>query len=165
MNKKRKAAALVLSCVLIVAMITLGMATLSRSIGENIVTQRHMESMQAFCAAEAGANRALYELRTNFNWNGINNVSVGTDSSYTVSVAVDGNNRVATVQGFSGQPSINRNIDFSLKSILKENGSHPVFIAFSLVHTSSISLAVTEITGNVTGMNLKLYKQDIIKQK
>jgi len=59
--------ALILSFILIAVLTVLGAASLSRSISESRIARRYSESTQALWLAEAGINRALNELRDNYN--------------------------------------------------------------------------------------------------
>lgn len=70
MNKK--GIALILGFMVITILTILSVAILSRSISESRIVQRHVESIQAFWLAEAGVNRALDELRSNYAASGTN---------------------------------------------------------------------------------------------
>ena len=65
MNKS--GVALVLGFMVIAVLTILSIAIISRSISESRIVQRYVESTQAFWLAEAGVNRALYELKKNPN--------------------------------------------------------------------------------------------------
>jgi len=101
----RKAAALILTCILIVVLVVLGAATLSRSITENRLAQNNLEIIQAFWLAEAGLNQALDSLRGNFNiaagtgvWSGSLSLVEG---EYSVDLgAISGQERTVTAHGF-----------------------------------------------------------------
>jgi len=64
MNKR--GIALIVAFMVIVVLTILGTAIVSRSISERFVVQRYAESTQAFWLAEAGVNRALKELKSNY---------------------------------------------------------------------------------------------------
>ncbi len=65
MNKK--AIALAVTLVIMAVLLTLGAVIFSRSINEKNLARRSLLSTQAFWLAEAGLNRALAELRNDFN--------------------------------------------------------------------------------------------------
>lgn len=61
----RKGIALILSLLVITVLLILSTAILSKTIAEQRLTERYVRSTEAFWLAEAGVNRALYELRQN----------------------------------------------------------------------------------------------------
>ncbi|HEC69815.1 MAG TPA: hypothetical protein ENI31_06000 [Candidatus Omnitrophica bacterium] len=67
---RKKAYSLVLVTVIILILLTLSSVSLFQSISEKNLTQRYKDSLQAFWIAEAGVNKALQELRNDFNWTG-----------------------------------------------------------------------------------------------
>jgi len=103
MNKR--GIVLILSCILIVVLIILGAAILSRSIAENRLAQNNLEITQAFWLAEAGLSQALDNLRGNFN------IAAGTDiwsgslsliqGEYSVDLGpISNQQRTVTAHGF-----------------------------------------------------------------
>ena len=129
-----------LSCIVTVVLVILGTATLARSIGENVVAQNNLGAVQAFWAAEAGANRALYELRSNFVQSGTDLFSGAVGSSgavYTVDVAANGTTRVATAEGTSPaflSASVQRRIEVVISQAEPPNFyDHAVYTAGDLV--------------------------------
>ena len=102
MNKK--GSILVLSIFVIAILMILGIALLSQSITEHNLAKRYLNSTNAFWAAEAGINRALEELRSNYSQCGANLWSgalSSVDSGYEVDVACVGQDRNLTVRGFA----------------------------------------------------------------
>lgn len=96
----KKGIALILAFISIIVLTILSIAILSRSISENYNTRRYSDMTQAFWLAEAGVNRALEELRTNFSQSGNNLWSQSlTPGEYTIDVAIDGQNRIVTSHG------------------------------------------------------------------
>jgi len=67
---RKKASSLVLVTVIILILLILSSASLFQSISEKNLAQRYKNSLQAFWIAEAGVNKALQELRNDFNWTG-----------------------------------------------------------------------------------------------
>ena len=71
MNKK--AFALIFSLIVVVILAILGTATISRSISESRMAQRQLESAQAFWAAEAGIQKALWVVSDSSRYGMIDN--------------------------------------------------------------------------------------------
>jgi hypothetical protein len=98
MNKK--GIVLILSFGVIAVMLLLAGAAASRSIYETKMAQRHFESVQAFWLAEAGVNRALKELRNNYELLGIPATNLGSGGySVVINNPQDGT-RVVSAAGY-----------------------------------------------------------------
>jgi Tfp pilus assembly protein PilX len=63
----RRGIVLIVSFMVVVALAILGSVIMSRSVSERFIAQRYAESMKAFWLAEAGVNRALNELKADYN--------------------------------------------------------------------------------------------------
>jgi len=117
----RRGIALVLSLIVIVVLSIFGVAIISRSVSESRLTQRYMESTQAFWLAEAGINRALNELRSDYSTTGSNlwptNLGAGR---YYANVTADGQDRVVDGIGVipaSGTPSATRSVRATMSKV------------------------------------------------
>lgn len=101
MNKtiNNKGVALILIFTIIVVLAVIGSAIVSRSISEARFAQRYVESTQAFWLAEAGINRALYELRNNYNLSSISQTAIG-QGGYQVTISQSGNDRIVSSTGY-----------------------------------------------------------------
>ncbi len=114
MNSK-KSIALVFSLIVIVVLASLSMSMLYRSISENRMAKKYEESAKAFWLAEAGANRALEELRDSYSTTGnclwLTNLG---DGQYCADVSTNGQERVITAHGFipsQNAPRIQRRVN------------------------------------------------------
>jgi hypothetical protein len=65
---KRKAVALIITCVMTMCLCILGIGFVMRSMMEQKSAGRYGESVRSFWAAEAGATLAYYNLRNNASW-------------------------------------------------------------------------------------------------
>ena len=95
MNKK--ASALILVIFVVVVLITLSVATLSRTISEHNISQKNFDSAIAFWSAEAGLNKALKELLSDYSQCGTSVFSANlssVDASYSVDINCSGQKRV-----------------------------------------------------------------------
>ncbi|MCK5289287.1 MAG: hypothetical protein KAJ79_09495, partial [Candidatus Omnitrophica bacterium] len=70
MNKK--SSILVVVIIVAVVLTILGTALLHKSITENNLAQKYLNSTRAFWLAEAGINEALFEIRKGNNSGGVN---------------------------------------------------------------------------------------------
>jgi len=120
MNKR--GVALIIGFMVIIVLAILGAAILSRGISERNITQRYKESIEAFWLAEAGVNRALNELRNNFDQAGTGlwaaNLGSGSYSVDVENIIIDGNtNKKITVHGRvpATSPRIERNIEAMMR--------------------------------------------------
>jgi len=99
----RKASVLILTIFSVVILLILGTALIARSISENNMAKRNLDSNHAFWAAEAGVSQALKGLRASYNQCGID-VFTGTlssvDAGYSVDVDCSGQDRIISSTGF-----------------------------------------------------------------
>ncbi|UCC95311.1 MAG: hypothetical protein JSW40_00760 [Candidatus Omnitrophota bacterium] len=106
MKGPRKAIALIFGFMVIVVLLLLSMAVLTRSVSENRLASRNYENAQTFWLAEAGMNRALDELRADFtitaaSINGGNPVGFGEGDYRVASIeTIDLNTKRVTVSGY-----------------------------------------------------------------
>ena len=118
MNKK--GSMLILTIFVVVILLILGAALIARSISEHNLAKKYLESTHAFWAAEAGANRALKELRSNYNQSGTGLwLSSMGEGEYSVDVVIEGQNRRVTAHGFIPSMSgarTQRSIEVLIKS-------------------------------------------------
>lgn len=102
----RRGVVLIICYMVIVVLIILGAAFLTRSVSERSITSKYFDSIQAFWLAEAGVNQALFKLRTEgYNvlsainkWSG----SLGSAGEYSVDLGEtsgDGSRKI-TAHGF-----------------------------------------------------------------
>jgi len=101
---RHEASALILACIFIVVLVLLGQGLLGGSINENRITQKYIDSVESFWVAEAGLNRALVELRDDFDQSG-SDLFNGTVSqgNYTVDVTNSGTTqKIITVSATYG---------------------------------------------------------------
>jgi type II secretory pathway pseudopilin PulG len=121
----RKGVALILACIVVVVMIILGGATLSRSVSENTIAQNNLEAAQAFWAAEAGIQRTLYSINTDdwtgWNWDPDNpatrtiNQNIGGNAFQVTATDVGTNEPKATSSGTMGAVARNIGVEFKTK--------------------------------------------------
>lgn len=86
--KNKKGAMLVISYLVILILLLLGAMFFARSIGESRTAERQKRAVQAFSIAEGGLERALYDLRQDFendsdpSWadGEINGIACGPDT-------------------------------------------------------------------------------------
>ena len=119
MNKK--GSILILSIFVIAILMILGVTLLSQSISEHNLAERYLNSTHAFWAAEAGVNRAIEELRSNYSQCGVK-VWFGTlssvDGGYEVDVACVGEDRNITVRGFV--PAVSPQTQRVLEAVIRK---------------------------------------------
>lgn len=153
----KKGVALVLAFIAIIMLTVFSAVILSRSISEGNLSRRQSESSKAFWVAEAGVNRALEELRDNYNQSGTA-VWTGTLSSgqYSVDVSIDGTDRIVTSHGHV--PSIadsrqERIIEATMSKIVPSGFyDNAIYVA----ETADFNGASFSVTGNVTyGLTLE----------
>ena len=127
MNRRRKGAALITACIIIVFLSMLGIAFVMRSIQEKNLTSRHIDSVRVFWLAETGVSRALDELRSNYQQCGTNlwtGSLPSVDGGYSVDSACNGNVRVVTSRGFipsAGSSRAQRVIEVSIEKDIPLN--------------------------------------------
>lgn len=143
--------ALILSFIVIVVLIILGAALLSRSISEGRLAQHYQDSVRAFWLAEAGINDALNQLRlgTSSGSSSIINSNFG-EGGYRVDFSGTSNNLFLTAHGFVpyGSARVERIIQ---ATITKTNSVPPNFYS-NAIYTSgnvTISGSAYSVEGNV----------------
>lgn len=98
MNKR--GVVLIICYIVIAVLITLGAAFFTRSISERNVAGKYFDSTQAFWLAEAGVNKAIFQLRSNYdNLSAIPATSLGP-GEYSATITSSGNNRTVSASGF-----------------------------------------------------------------
>lgn len=144
--------ALILSFILIVVLTVLSAVSLSRSISESRIARRYSESTQALWLAEAGINRALNELRSNYTITSIGPTQMGV-GRYEVDVNVTGANnqwRLVTSHGCV-PPDVTCNSSRTQRIIQATMGP-PLNFFNNVIYTPgnvSISGSAYSITGDV----------------
>lgn len=116
MNKKGIALILVFS--IITVLLILGSVILYRSISERNIARRYLESTQAFWLAEAGVNKAVKELRSNYNITSISQTALGTGGYQVAIFPNDATRRTVTSTGYipsSGPARVTRVIQAMVK--------------------------------------------------
>ncbi len=153
---KRKAFALILSLIVLVVLAVLGAATLSRSISESRIAQKELESVQAFWAAEAGVNRALYELREGNNFDTVNvndiwsNSLLSVQGAYSAEVTnITGDDRIIEVHGYfpASLPTMTRKIKIVVSKLPLPSGlfDHAIYTSGELTSNG----AAGSVTGDI----------------
>lgn len=142
MNKR--GIALIVTFMVVVVLTILGSATISRSVSERFLTQRYVESTQAFWLAEAGAAQALLQLKSDFsNSNGISVTPLGKGQYSVDTIVVEGANRRVTVHGFvpsATQPRAERTITVLVQNSGGTNLSNPELIDYALDTTGELKI-------------------------
>lgn len=118
-----RGAALIITFAIILILAILGSAIFSRSISESDAARRYTESTRAFWIAEAGVNRALYELRNNYNLNAIG-ATTYSDGGYQVTITQSGDNRTVSSTGyipFTGTTRATRTIEALMSKYIPPN--------------------------------------------
>lgn len=123
MNKR--GVALIITFMVIVVLTILGVATVSRSVSERFLAQRHIESAQAFWLAEAGISQALLQLKTNFNnLNSISATSFGQGQYSVDTIAEEGSDRRVTAHGFIPSEASARS-ERVITVLVRSSGNNP----------------------------------------
>lgn len=129
----------------IVALTILGTATISRSVSERFMAQRHAESAQAFWLAEAGIAQALLQLRADFNdLDSITATSLGNGEYSVDTILVEGSNRRVTAHGYvpsQAAPRAERTITVLAQSSEGSNPSNPELIEYAIDTTGSLDIS------------------------
>lgn len=131
----------------IVALTILGSATISHSVSERFITQRYVESTQAFWLAEAGVAQALLQLKSDFNnLNSIAPTPLGQGQYSLDTIIVEGSNRRVTAHGFlpsQAAPHVERIITVLVQSSGSTTGN-PELITYAIETSGTL-----KITGSV----------------
>jgi hypothetical protein len=101
MNKmNNRGMILLLSFGIIAVLSLLGSAVVSRSVNEANFARRHLETAQAFWLAEAGVNKALKDLRSNYNLSSISATTLGSGGYLAAIVSQADGSRMVTATGY-----------------------------------------------------------------
>lgn len=147
----KRGAALIICFMLITVLAILSTAILSASISENTFTKKYLESTQAFWLAEAGVNKALNTLRSNYGTTAVDNTALGV-GGYSALIAANGDGtRTITAHGF-----VPFNSPFRQERILEVKMNKlsivpPNFYDNALYSASNVTINGTsyDINGNV----------------
>lgn len=90
---------LTLVYMVVIGLMILVAAFVSTSISEKRISDRQADSLNAFYIADGGIDRALAELKQNYDWIGASNVALGS-GEYSVNVTAVGEKRKALSTGF-----------------------------------------------------------------
>ncbi|MFH1771597.1 MAG: hypothetical protein ABH872_02165 [Candidatus Omnitrophota bacterium] len=139
-----------MSVFLIIALVILCTAIYYRSVSESNLTRRYIASIQAFWLAEAGANRALSELRAYYNINGNDlwATSLG-QGTYSADVITDGNSRIVLARGripYGDSGVIEKNLNVVMRKYIPPNFYDNGIYSGGDINTNGDSY---EITGDV----------------
>ncbi|OGX24216.1 MAG: hypothetical protein A3J51_01455 [Omnitrophica WOR_2 bacterium RIFCSPHIGHO2_02_FULL_45_21] len=160
MNKKGMA--LIITFAVILLLTILGSAIISRSISENNIARRYSETAQAFWLSEAGINRALYELRNDYNSSSISATQLGS-GGYEATISSSGGDRIVNSTGyfpFSGAQRASRSIEATMSKSIPPNFYDNAIYSAGEVDLNGNSYSITgdiryadeiDNTGNVNG--------------
>ena len=158
----RKGIALIMIFAVIAILTILAASIISRSISESNIAKRYSETTQAFWLAEAGVNRALYELRNNYNLGTIAPTQFGS-GGYQVNISVSGQDRIASSTGyipFTGPARASRTIEALMSKSIPPNFYDNAIYSAGEVDLNGNAYSVTgkiryadsiDNTGNVNG--------------
>lgn len=123
MNRQKGIMLIAVSLIIIVFLVLLS-AFLLRSTQESDLIKRQKENYEAFNLAEAGLDRAVVELKNDFDWSGISNALLGR-GEYSVTVApLSSTQRKVDCFGYIPQASSARqtcHIEASIKKAIPAN--------------------------------------------
>lgn len=140
----RRGAALIIAFMVVVVLTTLSSALVMRSVSERSIAQRYVESTQAFWLAEAGVNRALLQLKNNFNdLNAIAAVTLGQGEYSVDTIATEGSNRRVTARGFipaQAAPRSTRSISALVQNLPGGNPSNPSLITYAIETSGTLNI-------------------------
>lgn len=122
MSKQRGVILVISYGIIILLLILIGIFVFI-SISEKGISERKKELSVAFYLAEAGIDRALNELRQDYNWQGLSSVSLG-EGEYSVSVGSEGNRRIVVSSGFIPDEArfrVRRRIEAVIERIIPPN--------------------------------------------
>ncbi|MFH1768171.1 MAG: hypothetical protein ABH858_03295 [Candidatus Omnitrophota bacterium] len=147
---ERKATILMLVFFVLLILAPLSLPIFSSAISESNSSRRYLNSIQVFWLAEAGVNRALYELQGDYNLSGTNLFPTAMgEGGYSVDIALDGQNRVITAKGFApftGQSLFEHRIETVMNKYIPPHFyDNAVYTAGDIVCNGSSF----EITGDV----------------
>lgn len=120
LKNKKRGIILIAAYLVVLILFILGGAFVARSISEKRAAERAVDSAQAFYLAEAGINRAMDELRTDyFNWNTWAGAAIFHNlgnGQYRVEVQAVGNERIVTSTGLINNAS--REIETRVRRVI-----------------------------------------------
>jgi hypothetical protein len=106
----------------IVVLSILGVAFLMRSVSERSVASNYFDSTQAFWLAEAGVNKAIFQLKNNYsNLSAISATTLGPGQYSSGPITSNGNDRTVTGYGFipsASSPKIIRVIVATMTKVI-----------------------------------------------
>jgi len=148
MEKKEKGTALITSIMSVILVLGLLAACLTLVTNEGIFARYHYNSVQATYLAEAGAERAIAQLKANSTWSGVGTealpIALGS-GGYWVAVTSNGQNRTVISNGRVG--SITKQVEFTVQ--VGGGSSDPIF-AYGIFGSKSISIGNhATVNGNV----------------
>ncbi|MFC1514676.1 hypothetical protein ACFL5X_02130 [Candidatus Omnitrophota bacterium] len=134
-------------------LLVLSAPLLQRAVSENLLSERFTKSTQAFWHAEAGVNKALYELKKNYSTSP--GSSIWADSldkgSYSIDITpVSGFDRMIIAHGYA--PVLNGGqVERTIKVTVRNAGSTDIF-SDAIYSAKDVTLNgnAYSVTGNVT---------------
>jgi len=120
---KQRGIIFVISCIVTILFLILSGVFFFISISEKGISERKKELSVAFYLAEAGIDKALNELRQNYDWQGLSSVSLG-EGEYSVSVGLEGNRRIVVSSGFIPDEAkfrVKRRIEAVIERVIPPN--------------------------------------------
>lgn len=99
MKKNNGAVILMLTYIVIALLLVIAAVFVARAVNENNFVLRYRESKEAFNLAEAGIDRAITELRQDYNWAGVSAVNLGR-GQYSVNITSVDDKRQILSSGF-----------------------------------------------------------------
>ena len=149
----KRGVALVFSFIIIVVLIVLSAAIVTRSVSEGNLARRHQETTQAFWLAEAGVNRALSELGTSFSSTG-NGLWTGTlqTGSYSVDVSniMIGAQTCKQVVSHGFVPAVQPRVERIISAVMRKY-IPPNFYSHAIYSADDVTFKGTQysVTGDV----------------
>lgn len=98
--RRNKGVILIVVFFVVVIFLILLASFVFRGVQEKDLTQRQKENYEAFNLAEAGLDRAIVELRANFNWAGVSNISLGRGVYSVIVTSVSSDERKLDCYGY-----------------------------------------------------------------
>ncbi|MDO9572764.1 MAG: hypothetical protein Q7J37_02635 [Candidatus Omnitrophota bacterium] len=160
MRIKRRGMALVFALVTVLVLTVLGSLALFRSISENRISRVSLEEAQALLLADAGVNRAQYQIRQNFNLSGSNLFTTSSSPgkyNFDVSISSPFGVRNYTVIGRGCLPANcnctslpnNCNMTREVKASMNEYQNTPGFYANAIYSAGNIAIGNDPVGGDV----------------
>ena len=95
-KKREQGIVLVMACLVVTLVTAYGSAMMVQSLTEHRVIQRYLQRGSAFQLAEAGVDKALFQLRADYSWTGPLTAQVVNAGTYTTQVTQNGTLRKIT---------------------------------------------------------------------